>query len=110
MAGKRTADIGPHEVQAWQSHLEGQRLAANTIYTRISFLASFYRWAIRNAPQGETVITNPVLLARPKRPRPYQSEATKALSDDDLRALLRVVRTKSGQGSVVAKRDLALLL
>jgi hypothetical protein len=41
-AGKRPADISPEHVQAWQSHLEERGLALNTIYTRVSFLSSFY--------------------------------------------------------------------
>jgi integrase len=107
---KRPADIYPEDVQAWQSHLEKDGLAANTIYTRVSFLSSFYIWAIKNSPPGETIIRNPVLLARPKRPKPYQSESTKSLDDNQVRALVRVVRAKAEQDDLVAKRDLALLL
>jgi integrase len=109
-AGKRPADIRPEDVQGWQSDLEKKGLAANTIYTRVSFLSSFYIWAIKNNPAGETIIRNPVLLARPKRPRPYQSESTKSLDDDQVRALMRVVKNRAEQGDVIAKRDLALLL
>jgi site-specific recombinase XerD len=109
-AGKRPADVGPPDVQAWQSHLEQRGLASNTIYTRVSFLSSFYIWAMKNNPAGETIIRNPVLLARPKRPKPYQSESTKSLDDDQVRALVRVVKAKADRGDIIAKRDLALLL
>jgi integrase len=109
-AGERPADIRPEHVRAWQSHLEGRGLASNTIYTRVSFLSSFYIWAIKNNPTGETIIRNPVLLARPKRPKPYQSESTKSLDDDQVRSLVRVVKAKAEQGDVIAKRDLALLM
>lgn len=57
---------------------------------------------------------NPVKLARPKAPRPYQSESTKALSDEDLDALLSSIRARFGSDDpvvrVVARRDYALLL
>ena len=49
-------------------------------------------------------------MARPKAPKPYQSEMTKALSDDDLRALLAVVKKKSRGDNLVGLRDYALLL
>lgn len=107
---KRPADIQPGDVQAWQSQLEERGLSANTIYTRISFLSSFYIWAIKNSPADQPVIRNPVLLARPKRPKPYQSESTKSLDDHQIRALVGVVKSRAEQGEVIAKRDLALLL
>jgi integrase len=107
---KRPADIGPEDVQAWQSQLEGRGLTSNTIYTRVSFLSSFYVWAIKNSPAGETIIRNPVLLARPKRPKPYQSESTKSLDDEQVRALVRVVKARAEQNDLAAKRDFALLL
>jgi integrase len=53
---------------------------------------------------------NPAALARPRFPRPYQSESTKALSDEEMNALLAVVRRLAEGGSVVGKRDYALLL
>jgi integrase/recombinase XerD len=73
-------------------------------------LSSFFGWALKNAPPGQVVAANPVQFARPRRPKPYQTEATKALDDEQVRALVRVVRTKADGGDVVAKRDLALLL
>lgn len=108
--GKRPAEVSPQDILIWQAHLDQQRLSVNTIYTRISFLSSFYYWAIKNAPQGESFATNPVQFARPKRPRPYQTEATKALDDHQVKALVRVVRARAAAGDLVAKRDLALLL
>jgi integrase/recombinase XerD len=109
-AQKRPAEIRPEDVSAWQSYLGERGLASNTIYARISFLSSFYGWAIKNSPSDEAIIRNPVLLARPKRPKPYQSESTKSLDDDQVRALVRVVKARAEQGDITAKRDLALLL
>jgi integrase len=53
---------------------------------------------------------NPAAQARPHYPRPYQTESTKALSDDEMNALLEVVRALAEAESVVGKRDYALLL
>ena len=47
-------------------------------------------------------------LARPNAPRAY--EGSQALTDDELDALLGVVRTKANAGELVAMRDYALLL
>jgi integrase/recombinase XerD len=54
--------------------------------------------------------SNPAAQARPHYPRPYQSESTKALSDEELNSLLAVVMGLADSGSVVGKRDYALLL
>jgi integrase len=108
--GKRPAEIEPQDVLAWQAHLRQEKLSANSIYTRVSFLSSFFGWAIKNAPPGQTFTSNPVQFARPKRPKPYQTEATKALDDEQVRTLVCVVRMKAAAGDLVAKRDLALLL
>lgn len=108
--GKRPAEVEPQDILAWQAHLRQEKLSANSIYTRVSFLSSFFGWAIKNALPGQPFTANPVQFARPKRPKPYQTEATKALNDEQVRALVRVVRIKAEGGDIVAKRDLALLL
>jgi integrase len=54
--------------------------------------------------------SNPTAQARPRFPRPYQSESVKAWSDDEMNALLVVVKLLADCGSVVGKRDYALLL
>jgi integrase len=59
---------------------------------------------------GAHLRQNPALLARPKRVRPYQTEATKAWTDEELRALTDVIRQKAASGDLVAKRDLTLFL
>jgi site-specific recombinase XerD len=53
---------------------------------------------------------NPVILARPKAPRPYQSESSKAWTDEELQRIVDVVSRKAATGDLVGKRDLALLL
>lgn len=56
------------------------------------------------------ITSNPARLARPKCPRPYQTESAKALDDEKLGELFRVVREKAQAGDIVGKRDYALLL
>ena len=53
---------------------------------------------------------NPARLARPKAPKPYQTESVKALSDEEVGALVAVVRKRAHAGDMVGKRDYALLL
>jgi integrase/recombinase XerD len=46
----------------------------------------------------------------PKCPKPYQTESTKALDDEQVTALLRVVMKKAEVGGITGLRDYALLL
>ncbi|MBK8032212.1 MAG: site-specific integrase [Chloroflexi bacterium] len=57
----------------------------------------------------EQIKLNPCTLSRPKAPKPYQSEKTKALTDEQARALLRVVKIEADLGDLKAKRDYAML-
>lgn len=53
---------------------------------------------------------NPAAPARPRCPRPYQSDSVKDLTDEEMNSLLDLVKGLADGGSVVAKRDYALLL
>lgn len=107
---KRPVDVSTIDVKRWQDDLEGKGLSPSTIYTRTCFLSSFYRWAIANTPLGEQLDHNPVALARPKKPKPYRTDRTKSLLDEELRTLISFVKAKAAEtGSVVEKRDYALL-
>lgn len=114
--GKALADATPGDVQAWRVHLEnrvskdGARLRPATIYARISRLSSFYEWLMSDPRIAGAISANPVLLARPKAPRAYQGESTKALPDEKIQALGAVIKAKADTGSVTAKRDYALFL
>jgi integrase/recombinase XerC len=108
---KHPAAILPSDVKKWQEAQEAAGLTRATIYTRLSLLSSFFEWAMREPAIGAVLTSNPVRLARPKAPRAYQTESTKALSDDELRALLAVVRSRAQDPKAIsAKRDYALLL
>jgi len=104
------AEVTPLAVDAWRIALDGRGLAAETVYAYLSRLSSFYTWLQRDPQLAQVIHHNPVLLARPKPPKPYQSRRTRALSDEDLRNLLRVVQAAAASGDIVAKRDYALLL
>jgi integrase len=113
---KNPADVTPRDVQAWRFHLEclqtkdGEMLQPATVYARISRLSSFYTWLTDDPQLAGVITTNPVLLARPKAPRAYQGESTKALPDEKIQSLGAVIKAKADAGSVTAKRDYALFL
>jgi integrase len=67
-------------------------------------------WAMKDAEVGRYVRRIPARLARPKAPKPYQTESVKVLSDEEGRALVSAVRRRAQSGEVVGKRDYALLL
>lgn len=106
---KDPGEVTPSDVQEWCERIRkenGQPLSASTIYTRVSFLSSFYIWAQRELG----IRHNPVLLARPKAPKPYQTESSKAWTDGELHRITSVISSQAASGRLVAKRDLALLL
>lgn len=108
-ARKHPAEIKARDVQSWRSALEEKKYQPATVYARISRLSSFYEWAMREPSLNQFITRNPARLARPKRPRAYQTESTKALDDEQVSALVRVVAEKA-KVDVVGKRDYALLL
>jgi len=109
--GKPPEKITAGDVIAWREDLERRGQAPATIYAATSKVSSFWKWASKIEGLAEVLPTNPVANgARPKAPKPYQSESTKSLGDGDLDALLAVVRAKAETGSIVGKRDYALLL
>ena len=107
---KAPADVTTPDVKEWQARLEEQGLKPSTLYTRTCFLSSFYRWAMANSSLGQHVTVNPVALARPKKPKPYRTDRTKSLLDEEVRALLGHMRVKANEpDNVAAKRDYALI-
>jgi integrase len=109
-AGKHPGEVTPEDVRAWREHLESLGQKPATVYARVSRVSSFFKWLMADPQLGQYIRSNPAAQARPRHPRPYQSEATKALTDEEMNNLLAAVRGKAEAGSVVAKRDYALLL
>jgi site-specific recombinase XerD len=109
-SGKHPGEVTALDVHAWRDALEGKGFKPATVYARISRLSSFYTWVMRDPAIGQFITSNPAQNARPKCPKPYQTESSKALDDDQIGALVRVVMQRAATGDVVGKRDYALLL
>jgi integrase/recombinase XerD len=109
-AGKHPGEVTPEDVRAWREHLESLGQKPATVYARVSRVSAFFKWLMADPLLGQHIRSNPAAQARPRHPQPYQSESVKALTDDEMNKLLGVVRTMADAGSVVAKRDYALLL
>ena len=119
-AGKSPQYVTPNDVSAWLDELrahgipttnaagelvDGAPFSAASVYAAASRVSSFYKWLAKD--ERLKGISNPVELARPNAPRAY--EGSQALSDDELAALLGVVKAKAEAGELVALRDYAML-
>jgi integrase len=109
-AAKSPGEVMPDDVSRWRGEMESCGLKPATVYARVSRVSAFYRWLMNDPQLSHFIRTNPAAQARPRYPRPYQSESTKALTDAEMNSLLGVVRRLADGGSVVGKRDCALLL
>ena len=109
-AGKHPGEVTPEDVARWRAEMERRGLKPATVYARVSRVSAFYRWLMTDPHLSQFIRVNPAAQARPRYPRPYQSESTKALSDDEMNSLLGIARRLAESGSVVGKRDYALLL
>lgn len=109
-AKKHPGEVTPQDVKNWQESLGVGGLSPSTVYVRVSFLSSFYDWVMRDADLCGMIGKNPVGQARPRAPKPYQTESVKALTDEEVERLLETVERKAAAGDVVGKRDYALLL
>jgi integrase/recombinase XerD len=109
-ARKHPGEVMPEDVRSWRSHLEARGQKPATVYARVSRVSAFFKWLMADPQLGEHIRSNPAAHARPRHPQPYQSESVKSLTDDEMNRLLGVVRAMADAGSVVAKRDYALLL
>jgi site-specific recombinase XerD len=107
---RHPGEVTSEDVSRWRQEMERRGLKPATVYARVSRVSAFYRWLMSDPQLSRFIRSNPAAQARPRYPRPYQSEATKALSDEEMNALLAVVRRLADSGSVVGKRDYALLL
>jgi integrase len=107
---KLPSEVAPSDVQGWLSDLEGKGAKHGTTYQHACLLSSFYSWAIRDPEIGQHIGSNPARLARPKAPKPYQTESVKAMTDEEVQSLVGAMRRRAVKGDLVGKRDYALLL
>lgn len=108
--GKLPSEVEPSDVQEWLRALEEKGASSGTTYQHACLLSSFYSWAIRDPEIGQHIRGNPARLARPKAPKPYQTESVKAMTDEEVQSLVKAVRRRALEGDIVGKRDYALLL
>lgn len=119
--GKQPQEVTPQDVASWLDELrahgiptikpdgevvDGEPFSAASVYAAASRVSSFYKWLAKD--ERLRGINNPVELARPPAAKAY--EHAQALTDDELAALLEVVKAKADSGDLSAKRDYALLL
>jgi len=119
---KPPASVTPQDILAYQAELEASHLKPATVYTYLQHVSSFYTWAMKVPGLQEVIRDNPVRLVRPKAPKPYSSEKTKVLSDEQVAEVVGVVQARAAaelpleptdidlMRRIVAKRDLAILL
>lgn len=112
-AGKRPQDVTPGDVAAWLDELRehgtmGEPFSAASVYAAASRVSSFYKWLLKDDALRGIITHNPVELARPQAAKAYEN--SQALTDDELAALLGVVKAKADSGELTALRDYALLL
>jgi hypothetical protein len=53
---------------------------------------------MKDSEVGQHVRRNPARLARPKAPKPYQTKSVKALSDEEVGALVAAVKRAGALG------------
>lgn len=106
---KHPGEVEPTDVRAWRQHLEAEK-SANTVYSYLSRVSSFYEWLRRYPGLSEQIKVNPVDPVRPKAPHPYQTEKTRAWSDKQVNAILDVIAAAAQQDSIHALRDYAITL
>jgi integrase len=107
---KLPGEVEPGDVQGWLKDLEKKGAKPGTTYQHACLLSSFYSWALKDPEVGQHVRRNPARLARPRAPKPYQTESVKSLSDEEVGRLVAAVGGRAQVGDVVGKRDYALLL
>ncbi|MGH9828208.1 MAG: tyrosine-type recombinase/integrase [Blastocatellia bacterium] len=107
---KHPEEVTPGDVEHWRKHLEGRGQKPATVYARVSRLSSFYEWLLSNPKLAAQIGSNPVSLARPRYPRPYQSDSASAWTDQQTKAILGVVKELAETGSIIGMRDHALLM
>lgn len=107
--GLPVQDVTPSDVARWITYLQECGLAPSTVYWMVSKVSAFYDWLLAEPQFSAHLVGNPVKMVRPKAPRPYQSDKTQALSDQQARCLLETVKARADTGDLVGMRDYALL-
>jgi integrase len=107
--GKHPGEVEPADVRAWRKHLESLK-SENTVYSYLSRVSSFYEWLRKYPEIKDHIRNNPISMARPTPPRPYQTGKTKAWTDGEMNAILDAIADEAVKGSIHALRDYAVTL
>lgn len=76
--GRHPGEVTPEDISRWRQAMEARGLRPATIYARVSRVSAFYRWLLSDPQLSAHIRSNPAAQARPRYPRPYRSESTKA--------------------------------
>ena len=106
---KSAERVLPADVEQWRWNLKSQRLADGTIYNRISALSQFFEYLRTEVGMIKLMPTNPAKASLPKAVKPFQSESVKALSRQELGALLDMVENHALDQKPLHLRDYAIL-
>lgn len=107
--GKSPELVLPQDLLGWQNYLLGENLSEGTIYNRLSALSQYYDYLRFDGELGSIIQFNPAKVTLPKSPKQYSSETTKALSLNELFALLSVVENHAKSMNPRYLRDYAIL-
>jgi len=95
--GKSPGEVDELDVERWLERLGERKLKPATVYARVSFVSSFYRWAMRDPGVGTQIRTNPVTLARPKAPRARAFAKSAWGTQDKPQSLFNVSRIEASR-------------
>lgn len=101
--GRQPAQCTTQDALDWLNDMRDAGLKPATIYARASRVSAFYKW-IAESTGNKAQVYNPISAVRPKAPKPYQSEKTKALSDAEMNRLVKLVKDMADSENNPRKR------
>ena len=109
VAGKTPEQITTNDVLEWHQFLLDDKKAESTIYTRLSYLSTYFGWLMKEPLFAQFIKFNPVRHAFPKPPKKYNSAKAKSLTDEELQDLTAYLEAQAASGeNSVAVRDYAI--
>lgn len=107
--GKHPKDVAPADVLRWRDELAARGYSPTTVYGLVCRVSSFYNFVMKDDIISRLIGHNPTKAVHPDAPHPYQNRSAQALEDDDVQAILAVIRRRATE-YLHAKRDHALFL
>lgn len=110
LARKEPDEIQTADVREWYQTLLDRDLSESYIYVCLSHLSGYFEWLKKLPEFSHFIKINPVRVIMPKTPKKYNSEKTKAMTDDELSKLWHHIENLAQDDkNLVAVRDFALL-